>query len=273
MPDLPTIAGGPSETASTPASSTGIAITANASANTKATTWTELIASTAYETSWLLVSLGISSDDVGYLVDIGVGASTAEVALIDNLYFHTSQVNEGHRHFLFPLRIPRGTRISARCQCAVGSQTIVVSVITIAAPISAPPSLGRVETMGANTSDSNGVSVDSGAVANTDAVGELIASTGFAYRWMCLSVANPTDVVWGGTRSFLVDVLVGGAGSEVVVVSDLHFSGSSFIDRPQPGTTCFPVAIPAGSRVAVRQRMDGTGAGDRVLDYVGYGVG
>ena len=274
MPDLPTIAGGPSETGSTPASSTGITLTANASANTKATSWTEVIASTDYASNWLLVMLHQASGSIAYLIDIGVGASTAEHVLIANLYLHAPAITSaGGRAFLFPVRIPAGTRLSARCQASTGSGTVRIAAAIISSPIGAPPGLTRVETIGANTADSNGVSVDCGGTANTDVVGELTAATGFAYRWFCLAVANPTDVAWGGYVSFLVDVMTGAAGSEVPVISDLNIAGASSDDRPNPSAVCFPCAIAAGARVAIRARCSVNTAGDRVLDYVGYGVG
>jgi hypothetical protein len=274
MPDLPTIGGGPSETGSNAAASGGVVLTANASTNTKATTWTEIIAATDYTANWLLITLGKTSTNSSYLVDIGVGASTAEVALIDNLYTHCPNANSvPTRTFLFPLRVPAGTRLSGRCQSASSAATVQVAITAISSGIAAPPGLSRVETIGANTADSNGVSIDCGATPNTDVVGELTASSGFPYRWMCLAVGNPTDITWLGAQDFLADVTIGAGGSELPVISDLLIAGSSVDDRPTPGAVCFPCSIGAGSRVAVRVRDSGTTAGDRVLDWVGYGVG
>lgn len=269
MPDLPTLSGGPSESST----GAGTTLTAHASNNTKASTWSEVIASTDYASNWVIVQIAPSAAN-SYLIDVGVGASTAEQTLISNLYCHEpSSSSIGERAFLFPLRIPAGTRLSARCQSSTGGGQCIISIIVIGSGITAPPGLDRVETLGADTSDSNGVSVDCGAVSRTDVVGELIASTGFAYKWMCLAIANPTDVSWVGTTRFLADVCIGAGGSEVAVINDIMISGGSTDDRPSPGAVCFPVAISAGSRVSVRARCAQTVAGDRVLDYVGYGVG
>ena len=274
MPDLPTISGGPAETASSPATSAGNGLTGNATANTKATTWTELMAATTYDSDWLLITLDQVAATSAFLVDIGVGASTAEQVLIGNLYLQSPAAGApSARVFLFPLRIAAGSRISARCQSNPGGSSCRIALTAIASGISAPPGLTRVETIGANTADSNGVSVDPGGTANTDAIGQLTASSGFAYKWMCLAVGNPTDTAWVAARSFLADVVIGASGSEVEVIGDLAFSGAQNDDHPSPGAVCFPCAIAAGSRVGVRLRCNVTTAGERVLDFVGYGVG
>jgi hypothetical protein len=275
MPDLPTIGGGPSETGSTPASTTGITLTANAVAHTKATSFTEIIASTDYAANWLMVELTQSSgSNVGYLVDIAVGASTAEQVLIANLHYHASTNNSPNtRAFLFPLRVPAGTRISGRSQSSAGGGSVRAVVHAISSGISAPPGLGRVETIGANTGTSNGTTIDFGASAHTDVVGELVAASAFAYRWMCLEISNPTDVTWNATTTFLIDVVTGAGGSEVSVIDDLYVAGGTGGDQPSPANFCFPCAIAAGARVAVRGRCSVTTDGDRDIDFIGYGCG
>ncbi len=277
MPDLPTIAGGPGNTGSVPAGSVGVTLTAGA-ANAKAATWGEIIPALTYPSDWLLVmfanptAVGLSG---GFLIDIGVGASTAEQVVIANLHMHASAAAMGfNRGYLMPIRVEAGTRISGRVQCATASATVRCTVTTMSSPIDAPPGMGRVETLGAVTSGATrGTTLDPGAVANTDVVAQLIASTGFNYRWFCLSVGNQTDVVWTAQSSWLVDVCTGAAGSEVALVSDLMFQGSTGSDGPFPPTVCFPIAVAAGSRLSIRARCTSVDAGDRVLDLVGYGVG
>lgn len=278
MPDLPTISGGPSETGSTPTDSSGVSITANASANTKATTWTELIAATNVASNWVMVTLNLPSvagASSGYLVDIGVGASTAEVALIPNLFLSAPTANSpGGRTFLMPLRIPADTRVSARCQCSTGSGTLRVAVSVISSGIGAPPGLTRVEAIGANTGTSLGVDLDPGGVVDTDVIAQLTATSGFAYRWMCLSIANTVDTAWStGITAWLCDIVKGAGGAEVEVLGDLFIAGGSTDDCPRPAAFSFPCSIAAGERVAVRCRCNSTIDGDRDLNLVGYGVG
>jgi hypothetical protein len=276
MPDLPTIGGGPSETGSTPGSSTGISMTTGAS-HTKGATWTELIAATDYASSWLLVSMGVASAfgaASGFLMDIGVGASTAEQTLIPNLHFSmpasTTSITQS---YLFPLAVPAGTRLSARAQCSTATQTILATVAAIAGPIDGPPGLRRVETIGAVTGTTRGTQLDMGGSAHTDVVAQLSAATGFAYRWLCLSAANVGDVVLAANTTFLIDVVTGAGGSEVPVLADIWLSATTTSDFCGPKVTCFPCSIAAGARVAVRGRCSVNTAGDRVLDFVAHGVG
>lgn len=275
MPDLPTIAGGPSETASNPAASEGIVVTADSSAHTKGA-WAELVASTAYTSSWMIVQAHSPATANGFLVDIGVGASTAETVLLPNLSFHspTAGGRETTHTLTLPIGVPAGTRISARCQATTGSGTIRVVVVLIAAPIAAPPTFRRVENCGANPATSVGVVVaDPGGVAHTDgAWTELIAATGFNYKWLGLSVYNSSDTGYGGAVSTLIDLAVGGAGSEVAIVNDLVFSGDTITDGTQ-GEVCFPVAIPAGTRISARNRNKHIVADERLVTLVAYGVG
>ncbi len=277
MPDLSTIGGGPSTTGSNPAASTGITITANASANTKATTWTELIASTTYGSNWLLVTLvGISSTNGSYAVDIGLGASTAEVVLIPDIYYLWAGSNRPMALvYSFPLRIPAGTRISARCQSNTGSSTIGVSIIAISAPITAPPGLDRVEACGVTTSSATNSTVlnDPGATPNTDGTWtQIIASTAFSYKWMCVEINNRTDLITAADNNDLVDIGIGDAGSEQLLISDLWTHGNTLTDAKYV-TYCFPCAVASGQRLSARHRCDVGTTGDRRLDVVIHGVG
>lgn len=277
MPDLSTIAGGPSTVASTPGSSTGISLTANASNHTKATTWTELISSTTYDANWVMVMLGGSGGSGSrWLVDIGTGASTSEQVLIPNLAFGTSSntTTDTQACYLMPLRVARSTRISARCQSNVGSSTIVVGMHLIATPITAPPGLGRVEFIG-NTAVTGGPTLsDPGGTAHTDGTwAELIASTAFPYKWMCLNLQNKGDVTYGAALTNLIDLAVGASSAEQQFISDILSFGETGIDSPVLQTMCFPVNLASGVRITARNRCSVTTAGDRVLDVAAWGVG
>jgi hypothetical protein len=277
MPDLPTISGGPSETGSSAGSSIGITVSSHASANTKATAWTELIASTDYAANWLLVHMSQNTQigaSTGTLMDIGVGGSTAEQVLVPNLrHSMTTAAQVTAASYLMPLRIPAGTRISARAQSTSGGTSVRVTATAISSGIAAPPGFGRVEAAGANTATSLGVSIDCGGTAHTDVVGELIASTGFAYRWLMLSVGASSDIITAANTSFLVDICVGAGGSEVPIINDIYFMATSGTDMPHPVSVCFPVAIAAGSRLSARARCSVNTAGDRIIDLAAYGVG
>jgi hypothetical protein len=272
MPDLPLFGAGPSEAASNAAASTGITLTAHASANTEGA-WTELIASTAYDAQWAMVTFVENSGANRHHTDIGIGAALSEVVLIPDLYsFGWSDTRAVNRAFLMPLRVPRGTRLAARTQASVGGATIKVVVNLFGGGVAGGPGLNRVEAIGV-AGTTLGTAIDPGATPHTDVVVELTAASGFAYQWMCLSLNNTADSTWAATESFLIDVMKGAASSEVVVVPDLCVSGGTISDAPFPAALSFPCAIPAGERVSLRVRSSVGTASDRILNVIGYGVG
>lgn len=274
MPDLATAYGGPIlNVSSTPASSTGVIATASGTPHEKGV-WVELVASTTGAGSWLHVVL-LNGSASRSLVDIGVGASTAEQVLIPDLYHEVNSSNTqlAPRTYLLPIAVARGARLAARTQAGNASQTILVNVEVVSPAISGPPPLGRVESLGVNTAATTGVVIDPGASAHTDSDwAELIAATGFAYRWLMLGFGHTSGNL-GATATWLVDIAIGAAGSEVEVVSDLLLAGGTATDQPLPGSMSFPVAIPAGVRVAARARCSSNAATTRTIDVMAWGVG
>lgn len=103
-------------------------------ANTKASTYTTLIASLGFDATLVVIAVSnsfVSATDTSTLVDIAIGASTAETIIIpDLLAGWAGGANEdGHpRHYIFPLYIPSGSRISARCGGTQASQTVSVAL-------------------------------------------------------------------------------------------------------------------------------------------------
>jgi hypothetical protein len=277
MPDISTIGGGPSSVGVNAAATAGITLTSNASAHIKATGYTELIASTAYDSDWLMVQIGANGATGRFAVDIAVGASTAEQIIAPNLMYTTANIANAHdRNYLFPIRIPLGSRLSARCQANAGGQTINVAARVISTPIDAPPGMGRVESVGVVTSGLTQPTTlaDPGGTAHTDgAWTQLIASTAFPYRWMCLTCCNISDTAYAAALSHLLDIGIGAAAAEVEVLSDLHVHGSTGTDHPSTGAVCFPVNIPSGVRVSARHRCSVTTTGDRRLDVAVWGCG
>jgi hypothetical protein len=76
----------------------------------------------------------------------------------------------------------------------------------------------------------------------------LFASTSQAADGFLLTVTGMNDAA---DRRFLIDVAVGGAGSEVVILADQLVACFTY-GTPMAKTFYVPIAIPAGSRVAAR---------------------
>ncbi|MFH0900594.1 MAG: hypothetical protein V2A73_08195, partial [Pseudomonadota bacterium] len=177
-----------------------------------------------------------------------------------------------YQYFL-PIPIPAGTRIAARCQCSTGGVTMWTRVTPMANGFLSGSSLGRVTTYGAATADSGGVSVDCGAAAWTKgAYSQIVAATTYPCKALLVAYGNQKN----GTRTatgFGIDIAIGGAGSEKIVLPDLYCSCYGSGGLP-PGSMIMPlpIAIPAGVRLAARGSCGTTDATDRLLDIVIYGI-
>lgn len=93
---------------------------------------------------------------------------------------------------------------------------------------------------------------------------QVIASTSAKSSLLRLGPQN----TWNGTQmnGVLMDVGVGAAGSEVVVIADLAVGCCHTVLN-------IPIAIPSGSRVAVRVQQSGTTAWNFYPTFVFYDVG
>lgn len=259
----------PSAVAST---SSGTTVTTGGSAHTKGS-WAEITASTPINADAVIVVLrGASGADT--LTDIAVGASGSETVIFENLY-HGNGTSPSIGHgatYTIPVSIPAGTRISARSQGHAASQNLKVDLYLMKGGAAFPSARGRVTAYGANTADSGGTLVDPGATANTKgAYKEISASTANPVAAMIAAFPLVGDAT-GANADYLVDVAVGAAGSEVVVIGDFHFASCSTGNAHHPiATPTFQVSIPAGTRIAVRAQCSISTA-DRDIDVIIYGI-
>ena len=128
---------------------------------------------------------------------------------------------------------------------------------------------GRWETSGAATAASDGATVTAGALNTKGSWAELAAATALAGD---LLIVQPGAC--SAAADYLVDIGIGAAGSEQTIVSNLFIRGDSSNDCVSTAMTLpLPIAIPAGTRLAVRAQSDITNATDRLFDAVLYGVG
>jgi hypothetical protein len=235
--------------------------------------YTQLIAATAYPAAWILVSMPRTGAG-DYLMDIAVGGAGSEQVVLPNLPLSIQAANVGGTStYLFPLHVPAGSRIAARGQNSTAGAVAVDTQVTLFAPLAGgEKGLERVEACGAVTATSLGTSVDPGGTANTKGSWvELIAATTIPYRWACLSIGHTNAL--GASTSWAVDVGIGAGGSEVVVVPNLLVSGGSTADAIPAMGLCFPLHVPAGTRVAVRAACTVNTATERLIEAVLHGAG
>lgn len=122
----------------TASTSRGVTLDAGASANTKSG-WTQLVASTTSSVDSIYVMVGHNADiartaTATGMLDIGVGSSTNEYALVPNIFMRWTTTLDGPQFNIGPLPcyIPAGSRVVANFQSSdatAGDRTIDVGVI------------------------------------------------------------------------------------------------------------------------------------------------
>ncbi len=271
MPDFSLLGGGNriEEGGSDTSNSTGTTITAAGSAHTKGA-YAQLIASTGFVGSHLAILAQSESGSFHGLFDIAVGAAASEQDVISNL--HLCAKGTEAQFLIVPLTIAAGSRISARCQASSANEELEMQVMLFGNTLANTASLSRVTTYGANTADSGGVQVDPGAVANTKgSYSEITSSTTDPIRALVVAIGNQNNFNQTNAHA-LLDIAVGAATSEQVIISNMLYSTSTTSDRFHPiFAGPFPVNIPIGTRIAARSQSSNTDATDRLIDVIVYG--
>lgn len=108
-----------------------------------------------------------------------------------------------------------------------------------------------LDTVGEVAGSSVGTTLTAAGSTNTKgSYTQLVASTGRDAHWLIIQGRSSLN----GT-SFLLDLAIGGAGSEQIIVADLLMQG------PRSGITiCLPVYVPGGSRLAARVQSNSASA-------------
>jgi hypothetical protein len=130
-------------------------------------------------------------------------------------------------------------------------------------PLAVPPAFGQVQISHFTASARDPITVTSGGTAHTKGNWtQLIASTPYdAYGiWVSIEGVHVADT----NTAYLVDIGVGPAGSEVVVLPNLDAWGA---DNTGWGLRLywFPVYIPAGSRIVARSQASTASKNSKVM--------
>jgi hypothetical protein len=221
-----------------------ISVTANASANTKGN-YTTLVAATSYASYGIMVQLAglqtTASTNQRCLVDIALGADTAEVVIIPNLtcgnvsdYVAASNVGAS---YYFPIYIPAGVRVAARCQASTGGDIVNVAVRLFQRPTGAEAWYGsRVTAYGADTTNSRGTSVTPAQNAFTT-VTQITSSTTYPVRYLQIGYDLLSDTTAASSR-MLAKIYIGNATStladmlplkESTTIESVYFTDANFI--------------------------------------------
>ncbi len=214
-----------SNTATT-SSEPGNLVTANATTNVMGN-YTQLIAATNYTSYGITVILSntaVAATSTRVLVDIAKGGAGSEQVVIPTLIGGNAGVTgstEGTGHiYHFPIIIPAGTRIAARCQAFNASDTVNVDIKLHQYPRFGAWYGNRVTAYGANTSASTGTSISPGNGSYT--TGTIIASTTNPVRYLQAGIDFYTGTNAATSRG-LFEVLTG----STVLVKDLTWNEST----------------------------------------------
>jgi hypothetical protein len=258
----------------TTATSLGTTITTSATNNTKGS-WTEVSAAAPNSVVgfWLCVYF---PSVTRFMFDVAYGASNIVIA--DNLWSKTVTGGGGHK-FWIPVSVPAGEPVQVRAQCyrTTGAGTCDVSIMWKCGTMVSTTPFGHAETYGAVTASTNGTTIDPGASANTKgAYVELAASTARDIRSALLCFGHGGSTVAGvdyltatGNIPWLVDVAIGGAGSEAIRIPDIPVLVPYWSDHhSSPVIGPFDLFIPAGSRLSARAQCSSVDAAFRTVGLV-----
>lgn len=251
--------GSATDIGTTSASSFGTQLTASSSTNTKGA-YSQLIASTALDTDYLLITIGNASGSGQLDVDIAVGGSGSEVVILADLGAASGTGPNEIAVYAIPFSVPAGTRISARCQSTVASDKALVGMFIAGGDFQFSP-FSHCDTYGFNSGTSFGTNVDPGGSANTKgSYSQITASTTrdhFGLMW-----SLDADGLQLAAAELLVDIAVGAAASEVVILPNIQFeqTAASGVGQLSPVTSggVIPVQIPSGTRLSVRAQSTDT---------------
>lgn len=245
-------------------------LTANASANTKATSYTAIDGSVDIDSDGFFLSFRMDTASRDFLIDVAIGAASSEVNIIDNILVSSSgfSFNDIWTAY-FPIALTAGTRLSARCQASTGSSATEVSVVHARGGIFRKMRKRRATTYGANTADSGGVTIDCGASANNyGAWAELSSAVTNPVRSALVCLGNRLNGA-RTTATTTFDVGFGASLSEAGIVEGLRTNMEANSDYVRQ-CFFFPIDLnlAAGKRLVMRAKSSTADATDRLFDGV-----
>lgn len=221
-------------------------------------TWLELIASTSFASSWMMVYIMATIAQSNTEFDIAIGGAGSEVEIVSDQFFRVRNQSGGIGTgvmYSFPMTVAIGTRISIRFKDTEVARTYFVVMNVTDQVVSATIPNGAASSGFKNVTSGN-------VVDNFGAWIELVASLSSVGLWMCCT-CNSYLQADGQRFPALWDIGTGAAGSESVIISDVGFriykQGVPQTGKWNSSGYSFPMNIPAGSRVAVRIRDDSSG--------------
>lgn len=241
----------------------GTRLTVGGTVHTKGS-YAQVTASLNYDIEGFFITLaGVTSNGTapGGLMDIAIGAAASEQIVIADMLIGGPNAQGGFvvQSYWIPLRIPAGTRVSARWQANSTTRTVETLWTFFGGSNSPPyPVYTGVDILGTDTSTSSGVSHTAGNSGAESAWASLGATTPRAWKAVQLLVGSPlgaalTNVGYhfeiGYSSTTLAEFFVGAATNEQTVIFPWG---------------AIPMNIPAGTQMQIRGEAS---ASAQALDF------
>lgn len=237
----------------------GVDITASATPHAKGS-WTSLIASTSFHAYMASVTIGevaAATTDTSMLIDIGYdpAAGTTYTVEIPNILGHGANPN-GFRTTMFPVSIPKGSQVAARCQALIVSDTVKVGIVLLGgANRSNPwPHRGSIQDYGTDTATSGGTGMAPAVLDTKPAWTQLGADTTRRHSGLVVCAAGGDAATVAARYSVDIGLDPAGGTTYGVVIPDipviLTTSEQGFIVDPL--SSLLSIDIPSGAAIAAR---------------------
>lgn len=245
----------------------GTRATGSATANTKGA-WSQVVASTTHDVYgfWLILNGSvIPATSTNMLLDIGVGGAGEEVVLVPDLMVGwIGTATQATVQLWIPLFIPKGTRVSVRCQGQIASDTIDCMFYFILGRTDASQIFTGCHAYGIATASSNGTAHTPGSTG-TESAWANIGTT------LTRNYGAVMPMIHGGTTAMTAIAYHWEVGISSVTLAEWYtmFNTNEYYVGPFPGEP-FRVALPSGAQLQVRAEGSGTAVAQAVGLYCFY---
>lgn len=249
-------------------SSDGTTVTASGTTHTKGS-YAQLIASTSrpsYGITIVIHNVGVASTNARMLVDIAIGAAASEQVIIPNLLAGNASAwnaaSNGGTCYHFPIAIPSGVRISARCQASTASDTCNIIVWLHQARTAPGLWVGqRVTAYGVNTGTSTGTAHTPGSTNSYATATQITSSTTNPIRYMQVGIDLASDTTGTSMRGMF---RIGLGATPDYIIQHVPFGESTTVESMDTRVgnqilSRMGFSIPAASDVRLSAMVSGTG--------------
>jgi predicted secreted protein len=278
LPNAPQFTRYESHVTASPPASTTYGTTVNnpaGAAHTKDTTWTQLIAASAFDAQLVVVNITSSSasnTNTSTLIDIGIGAAAAETVIIPDLlggYCAAVGSVPGPRSYIFPLYIPAGSRISARAQSirTTGSASVLVQLWGGPRNPDAWWCGQQVTAYGINAADSGAVAVTAGNSGAETASPVSIGTTSAIHKALVLGVSGNTNSYTA--LGYYWDVGIDTASTSWLIRDAYYYQSQSTEATGPAGQVWWPIFqnIPSGTVLVAGGECSGVAESHDIAIY------